>query len=325
MTALPFARLLVRCMIGASILATSVVPARADEAQSRASATIAAGEATRSAAAPNDPASADPATVDPEAWRFRATAYAWLINTSGNATARGQTADFNANFVQLIQKSDSLIGWMSYFEADKGKVGVYADFVWTKLGFSNSTASYRNPIGGLQLSSVANQALTFSMTIVEVGGVYEVVRWKGSGSSFTAVDALLGFRYWNNSVDMTFDRTGTVDFSRLGFEVSRSFAIGHSGNIDWIDPIIGFRVRHQFTPNQELLVRGDVGGFGLGSQFAWQAVAGYSYAWQFDGYALAGLIGYRALSTSYTTGYGIDTRGIDVLLHGPIVGVSLRF
>lgn len=320
MIALFFARVLVPCMIGASILATSIVTARADEAQARSPATIAAAEAPPNAAAPNNPAS-----VDPDAWRFRATAYAWLINTSGNATARGQTTDFNANFVQLIQKSDSLIGWMSYFEADKGKVGVYADFVWTKLGFSNSTASYRNPIGGLQLSSVANQALTFSMTIVEVGGVYEVVRWPGSGSSFTAVDALLGFRYWNNSVDMTFDRSGTVDFSRLGFEVSRSFAIGHSGNIDWIDPIIGFRVRHQFTPNQELLVRGDIGGFGLGSQFAWQAVAGYSYAWQFDGYALAGLIGYRALSTSYTAGYGTDTRGIDVLLHGPIIGVSLRF
>jgi len=63
----------------------------------------------------------------------------------------------------------------------------------------------------------------------------------------------------------------------------------------------------------------------LASQFAWQGLAGYSYAWQFDGYAVAGVLGYRALSTSYTTGYGLDTRGIDVLLHGPIIGVSLRF
>ncbi|MBL0900558.1 MAG: hypothetical protein IBJ17_17910 [Reyranella sp.] len=227
--------------------------------------------------------------------------------------------------MQLVQKSDSLIGWMSYFEADKGPVGVYADFVWTRLGFSNSTASYRNPIGGMQLSSVANQALTYTMTIVEVGGVYEVARWPGAGAASTSVDALLGFRWWNNSVDMTFDRTGTADFSRLGFEVTRSFAIGHSGTLQWVDPIVGVRVRHRFTSAQDLMVRGDVGGFGFSSQFAWQAVAAYSYAWQFDGYALAGLLGYRALSTSYTTGSGIDTRGIDVLLHGPILGVSLRF
>jgi hypothetical protein len=270
-------------------------------------------------------AAAPVAAAEDEPWRFTATAYGWLIGTSGNATARGQTTDFNAGFVQLVQKSDSLIGWMSYFEADKGPVGVYADFVWTRLGFSNSTASYRNPIGGMQLSSVANQALTYTMTIVEVGGVYEVARWPGAGAASTSVDALLGFRWWNNSVDMTFDRTGTADFSRLGFEVTRSFAIGHSGTLQWVDPIVGVRVRHRFTSAQDLMVRGDVGGFGFSSQFAWQAVAAYSYAWQFDGYALAGLLGYRALSTSYTTGSGIDTRGIDVLLHGPILGVSLRF
>lgn len=287
---------------------------------------LSGGARAQEARAQEAPAArAKDAPADPEPWRFTATAYGWLIGTSGNATARGQTADFSADFVQLVQKSDSLIGWMSYFEADKGRVGVYADFVWTRLGFSNSTASYRNPIGGLQLSSMANQALTYTTTIVETGGVYEVARWPGSASSFTAIDALLGFRYWNNSVDVTFDRTGTADFSRLGFEVTRSFAIGHSGTMQWVDPIVGVRLRHRFTPAQDLMVRGDVGGFGFSSQFAWQAVAGYSYAWQFDGYALAGVIGYRALQTSYTTGTGIDTRGIDVLLHGPILGVSLRF
>lgn len=262
---------------------------------------------------------------DPDPWRFRATAYAWLTSTSGNVTARGQTVDYNANFVQLVQKSDSLAAWMSYFEANKGNVGLYADFVWTKLGFSNSTASYRNPIAGLQLSSVANQALTLSMTIVEVGGTYEVQRWTGQNGSVTALDVLAGFRYWNTSVDMTFDRNTTADLSRLGFEVTRSFAIAHDGGLNWVDPLIGLRLRHQFTPNQELLVRGDVGGFGLQSTFAWQALAGYSYQWQLKGYALAGVVGYRALSTSYSTGSGLDTRGLDILMHGPIVGASLRF
>lgn len=88
---------------------------------------------------------------------------------------------------------------------------------------------------------------------------------------------------------------------------------------------MGLRLRHQFAPGQNAFVRGDVGGFGLGSVFAWQAVAAYTYSWQSKGYALGATLGYRALSTSYTTGSGLDTRGIDLLLHGPLIGFSVRF
>jgi hypothetical protein len=180
-------------------------------------------------------------TTDPGTWRFRATAYGWLMSVSGNVTAHGQTVDLDASFIQLVQKSDSLVGFMGYFEADKGPAGLYADFVWARLGFTNSMASYRNPIVGLKLRSTANTALTYSMTIVEAGGLSEVAHWPGSSGSFTAVDALLGFRYWNNSIDTTLDVIGAVDFCHLGIERGRSFAIAHSGNLDWVDPVIGYR------------------------------------------------------------------------------------
>ena len=124
---------------------------------------------------------------------------------------------------------------------------------------------------------------------------------------------------------MNLDVIGSVDFSRLDIERGRSFAIAHSGNVAWVDPLIGLRLRHQFTPSQEVMVRGDVGGFGLQSQFAWQAVGVYSYQWQFSGYALAGVIGYRALGVNYGTGSGLDANGVNVVLHGPIIGASLRF
>jgi len=77
---------------------------------------------------------------------------------------------------------------MGYVEANKGPVGFYTDFVWAKLGFTNSTASYRNPITGLKLSTTTTTALTYSMTIVEAGGS-TIARWPGSPGSFTAVDA----------------------------------------------------------------------------------------------------------------------------------------
>jgi hypothetical protein len=284
-----------------------------------------------SAVAEDQPVQTTPeaATADPDAWRFRFASYGWAMNVAGILTARGQTTDVNASFIQIIQKSDSLIGFMGDFEATKGRVGVYADVVWAKLGFDRSTAAYRNPIAGLQLSASANAAVKYSLTIVEVGGYYEIAHWPGSPGSFTALDGVLGFRYWNNAVDLNLDVTATADFSRLSaalgrdVQLSHSFAIAQSGSLDWVDPLVGLRLRHQFTPSQELWVRGDVGGFGFQSNFEWQAVGVYSYAWQFTGYQVAAVIGYRALGVNYTnTG---NNNSVDIVLHGPIIGVSVRF
>ena len=282
-----------------------------------------------SAHAQDTPATHPAVGADPDAWHFRFASYGWAMNVAGSLTALGQTSDGNASFIQLIQKSDSLIGFMGDIEANKGRVGVYADLVWAKLGFDHSTASSRNPIAGLQISTSSNTAVTYTMTIVEAGGLYEFAHWPGSPGSFTALDGVLGFRYFNNSVDVNFDFSGTVDFTRLSsalgrdVEFSRTGAIARSGSLDWIDPLVGARLRHQFGPNQEMWVRGDVGGFNLQNNFEWQAVGVYSYAWQFTGYQIAAVIGYRALGVNYlNTG---NNNSLNLVLHGPILGVSVRF
>ena len=264
--------------------------------------------------------------ADPEPWRFNVALYGWAINIGGNLTARNQTIDTNASFIDLVQKSDSLAGFMGYFEADKGRVGFYSDLVFTKLGFGAGQTRYRNPIAGLNISATASAALTTQIFIIEMGGIYELYRWPGSDASFTAVDAVGGFRYWNLSVDASFDALINIDFSRLHLERSGGIAVARADAIQWVDPVLGFRVRHQFTPNQQVFVRGDVGGFGLGgSQFSWQAVGAYSYAWQFTGYQIAALIGFRALGVDYTSGSGIDAFRFNEVLYGPIIGVSFRF
>ena len=77
--------------------------------------------------------------------------------------------------------------------------------------------------------------------------------------------------------------------------------MARSGDVDWVDPLIGARVRHQLAPGQELLVRADIGGFGAGSEFSWNALAAYSFELAVrDGVTYSGLLGYRA-STSTTS------------------------
>ena len=263
---------------------------------------------------------------DPEPWRFNFAGYAWLMSVSGTATVRNQTIDTNASFIDLVQKSDSLAGLMAYFEADKGRAGLYTDFVFTKMGFGAGQTNYRNPIGGLRISTTANAALSYQLFVVEMGAVYEIHKWSWSDGATTALDALGGFRYWNNSLAATFDVNTTIDLSRLHLERSFGIAVARSDVIQWVDPVIGFRVRHQLTPRHEIMIRGDIGGFGLGSQFAWQAVAAYGYTWQLDnGQHLAALLGFRALAMNYSSGSGVDTVALNEVMYGPIIGLSYRF
>jgi hypothetical protein len=266
-----------------------------------------------------------PAAPDPDPWRYNVALYSWAMSVSGNATTRHQTIDTSASFIDLVQKSDSVVGFMGYFEADKGRVGAYVDTVFTKLGFGAGQTAYRNPLPGLSISTSANAALTYQLFIVEMGGVYELFHWRGAteGTS-TALDGLLAFRYWNNSIDANFNATANVNVAAFGIERSFGIAVARADAIQWVDPVIGFRLRHAFTPQQSIMVRGDVGGFGIsGSQFSWQAVAVYSYAWQFTGYQIAALLGFRALAVNYSSPSG--GVGINEVLYGPIIGASFRF
>ena len=267
----------------------------------------------------------------PDDWRFAATLYGWAINLNGSASVRGNTVDINASIFDLLQKSSSLIGLMGDFEANKGRFGFFADVVWTQLGIPKSAATYRNPIPGVTLSAQANAFGTLSMTIVEAAGLYEVGKWPGSDQSFTALDAYAGGRFWNMSTQVNLDLTGAIGFSdpRLSqFDRSKTIGVADSGSLYWADPMIGLRLRHQFTPSQHAFIKGDIGGFGLSgsSLFSWQVAAVYSYTWQFNGYALAADIGYRALSTNvnFTNG-GPYTNNLDLVIHGPLIGLTIKF
>jgi hypothetical protein len=265
--------------------------------------------------------------VEIEPWRFTTTGYAWLMGVTGNVSTFGQTIDTNANFIDLVQKSNTLFGLMSYFEADRGPAGVYLDVVYTKLNFSAAQAAYRNPLPALRISTSASAALTYELFVAELGGMFELRRWSHGEASTTSLDALLAFRYWNNTVKARFDADANFDLARRFDRLERSFglAVAGTGVVQWVDPVIGLRLKHQFTPRHEMMARADIGGFGLGSQFSWQAVAAYGYTWQLENrHTLSAMLGFRALSVAYSQGWGTDNVSINELMYGPIVGLSYR-
>lgn len=117
-------------------------------------------------------------------------------------------------------------------------------------------------------------------------------------------DALAGLRFWHIANDVT--------VSALG--VSRSY----SESFAWLDPVIGGRVFIGLTDALSLQAQADIGGFGVGSDFTWSALATVNYA-ATERLAVSG--GYKVLDVDYDH----DGHAYDVRLRGPALGLTYRF
>jgi hypothetical protein len=140
----------------------------------------------------------------------------------------------------------------------------------------------------------------------------------------TAIEVLGGVRYWYQEADLNLSVTAELELA--GLEVRGQRAIARSGGVHWVDPFIGIRVRHSVGPGREITLRGDIGGFSAGSEFSWQLVGAFNFDIAArDGITYSGVIGYRALSVDYQQGSGRREYRYDILQHGPLVGLQLRF
>ena len=87
---------------------------------------------------------------------------------------------------------------------------------------------------------------------------------------------------------------------------------------DWFDPFIGLRGRFNFTDPIYCTARGDVGGFGVGADFTWQASAAFGVQLTERVFAEAG---YRILEVDYRH----DGLIYDVRTHGAEINLGIVF
>jgi len=267
----------------------------------------------------------EPIAASPE-WTFKFTSYGWLPWMSGNSVVRGRSLDVQVDPTQILTHLDwsTLPVWMSYMEARHGPVMLFNDIVYSALSGSTGFAkSVGNPIVGATLG--ANVSVDYVQATIEFGGAYEV--WTGRNPvtpGLTAFDLLAGGRYWHQELNASADLATTVNVGGLTVSGGRVFA--RSGSVDWVDPFVGGRIRNQVMPGQELVVRGDVGGFGAGSEFSWQVLATYNMQLcTTAGYVIDSYVGYRALSVDYSQGAGNSRYEYNVLQQGPVIGATLHF
>jgi hypothetical protein len=265
------------------------------------------------------------------AWRIDVTPYGWMPSLNGTSTVKGHVTDADASFFgDIIHRKipDQLFGLMMAFEARNDRVAILGDFVYMKLGTAKSGARSitLNPILALDVN--AGFDLAVKEIIAELAAAYELLRWGAPAGSATSLDIYAGGRFWWQQVEASLNVAPSLValLPQPAFVVNGGRASAKSGDVTWIDPLVGLRLRHQFVPGQELTLSGDIGGFGVGSRFSWQAVGAYRFQFaQAHGAAWSGMVGYRALHVDYSKGAGDMLYQFDMLQHGPIVGVSARF
>jgi hypothetical protein len=90
----------------------------------------------------------------------------------------------------------------------------------------------------------------------------------------------------------------------------------------WFDPFVGLRLTAPDTGRWTVSLRGDIGGFGIGSSFAWQARARV-------GYRASKLIeigaAYWVSGMDFESGSGNTQFRYDVTTFGPQIGIGFHF
>ncbi len=226
-------------------------------------------------------------------WKFVAAPYLWAMSIDGDVTLGNRTADFTIDFVDDIL-SELDFAALGHLEVQKGRWGLFFDNVYSDISAKNQTA-----LGEVKLDN--------SLFVMELGAIWRVTDWSSDNprKSSGAFELIGGARYWH-----------------IENEISLANIEKREKTADWTDPFIGARMLIPLSERLMLSLRGDVGGFGAGSDFSWNAVGllGYEFTEMISAWA-----GYRAVGVEFEEGEGFNRYEIDATFHGPMLGAMFRF
>lgn len=227
-------------------------------------------------------------------WDFSIEPYLLAASIEGDASvgrAAGAEVDLDAGDIFENLKAGGMIHFEMYSPED---MGLMLDYGYMRLG-----ADKVNALGGILDAKVRQ-------SIFELFGAK---RFEMQGGYFSIYG---GIRHWNNDVRIF------VDPAILAGSATAEI------DEDWTDPVVGIRLMKELGLDWRLVLRGDVGGFGVSSDFSSLLSAAIYYSFN----ELVSLdIQYKALWVDYEDG----TRGTpgyfayDTVTHGPVIGVIFEF
>jgi hypothetical protein len=213
-------------------------------------------------------------------WDFNlAPLYVWMVDMEGDMGIGPVGGAPDLDFGTIFDNLEAIFTF--HFEGvHRSNWGFFLDYSYIDIS-----------------ASMAPLTIDFSSTLIEAGGVYRIENGPH------AFDMLGGVRYTKLEPDITIGSPPPL------ISISE----------DWYDPIIGARYFYDFGNKWMLSLRGDIGGFGVGSDFTWNVAALVHFQpWKYA----AILAGYRALDQDYETGSGLSRFKYDMRLAGPVLALN---
>lgn len=224
-------------------------------------------------------------------WTFDVSLYGLAVGMSGNVSVGRVNTDVDFGFDKVWDNLESAA--MGKMRLGYDRWALTTDVIYMGLGLSKNGVS-----------------LDLDHWMVEPTLSYRVCKY---------FEPLVGVRYNNLSGEIrgpNLERRGPGVLPGPGILEGSGI---RTGTQDWWDPIVGANLTLPLGKKFSLNVRGDVGGFGVGSDFTWQAFPYLS--WQFARWGSL-QAGYRWLYMDYETGSGSSRFKYDVLNQGPQLGVT---
>jgi hypothetical protein len=216
-------------------------------------------------------------TTDAPSWNFAIRPYFYLSGVTGSVTAPPLTIPINSSFSELLDNVQP--SFFTAVSAEKGAWGLYGDFQYIQL----------------------------------VG--------EGTGQAGTTLE----LQNIIAELDLTFRPPGTISLRFLtglrAYEVDQTLTLpGQSpvlANTFVLDPVLGMMGGWGLGDHWQFEIRGDIGGFGIGSEFTTQLAFTFLYR---VSSTVAIPLGYRVLGYQIKTGdVWMTTR-----MMGLVVGVDIR-
>ena len=205
-------------------------------------------------------------------WEYFVGGYLTTTAIDATTTTPGPTGDsvltIDASFSDILDNLD--YGASGIFIAKKGPYSINVDLVAIGLGIDEAA-----PLPGVSAH--------IDVDIRE----YELYVGYAAFDSQPDLEIITGVRYIDQDI--------TVDITAPFPPLPSSLNFGDN----WVDPFIGLFYKGPINNKWRWLLRYDIGGFGVGSDFAWRADAGvvYNFAKQWDA-----AIWYKVLDIDYETG-----------------------